>query len=63
MSERGFTIVLIDSDDGSEGDFVYVESFANADAIAAESERVIGSVLAAARGIEARDEEVSGEQA
>lgn len=53
----GFTVVLIDDEDGSEGDFVYVEAFASADALAAELEAVAERVLAAARESERRDDD------
>lgn len=52
---RGFTVVLVDDADGSEGDFVYVEAFASADALEADLEDVSRRVLAAARESELRD--------
>lgn len=58
----GFTVVLIDSEDGSEGDFVHVESFATlADLLEVDDDATypgwVDRIVQAAHGIAERDAE------
>lgn len=54
---HGFTVVLIDSEDGSEGDFVFVHSFESSEQLAAAFDRhnLSTEIVSAARGIDRRD--------
>lgn len=59
-SDDGFTVVLIDSSEPSEGDFVYVESFENLEGLMQVEDGYPGwvdrMVSAAHNIVEARDE-------
>jgi len=59
----GFTVVLIDSSEPAEGDFVHVESFDSFEALCATQDDLTGSwqsrLIEAARELEERDGERS----
>lgn len=59
MTGSGFTVVLIDSKEGAEGDFVHVRSFEDANEMSnwAMPGEWADEVVRAAREIEQRDRE------
>lgn len=59
-TEHGFTVVLIDSLEGSEGDFVHVEAFESSDDLESGALGWAARVVQAAREIDRRDSVPSG---
>lgn len=52
---RGFTIVLVDAEEGSEGDFAYTHSFPSSESLASFEDVWRRGILETARSIDARD--------